>query len=83
MEAKSVAESRNLPQTLAAWPVAIKNYFDDLRMEMRRVTWPSWKQVRATTGVVIASVFAFAAYFAVVDSIVGRSITRLFNALSR
>jgi len=83
MEAKSVGESRNLLQTLAAWPVAVKNYFDDLRMEMRRVTWPSWKQVRATTGVVIASVFAFAAYFAVVDSIFGRSITRLFNALSR
>jgi preprotein translocase subunit SecE len=83
MEAKSVGESRNLPQTLASWPVAVKSYFDDLRMEMRRVTWPNWKQVRATTGVVIASVFAFAAYFAVVDTIVGRSITRLFNALSR
>jgi preprotein translocase subunit SecE len=51
-------------------------------MEMRRVTWPSWKQVRATTGVVIAAVFAFAAYFYVVDLIVGRGITRLFNAFT-
>jgi len=36
---------------------------------MRRVTWPSWKQVRATTIVVIIAVFAFAAYFAVIDQI--------------
>ena len=34
---------------------------------MRRVTWPTWKQVRATTTVVIVAVFVFAAYFAVVD----------------
>ena len=39
---------------------------------MRRVTWPSWKQVRATTVVVIVAVFAFAAYFAVVDEIVAQ-----------
>ena len=31
------------------------------------VTWPNRKQVEGTTAVVILSVFAFAAYFAVVD----------------
>ena len=38
--------------------------------EMKRVTWPPWKQVRATTVVVIVAVFAFAAYFLVVDAVV-------------
>ena len=52
-------------------------------MEMRRVSWPSWKQVRATTVVVIAAVFAFAAYFYVVDLIFGRAITKVFTALSK
>ena len=52
-------------------------------MEMRRVTWPSWKQVRSTTGVVIVAVFAFAAYFAVVDQVVSSVINKLFNAFSR
>ena len=36
---------------------------------MRRVTWPNRKQVEGTTVVVIVSVFAFAAYFAVVDTL--------------
>jgi preprotein translocase subunit SecE len=33
--------------------------------------------------VVIVAVFVFAAYFAVVDYIVGRSITKLFDTLSK
>ena len=40
-------------------------------MEMRRVTWPSLETGRATTTVVIIAVFAFAAYFSIVDIIVG------------
>ncbi len=65
------------------WPAQTKDYFEDLKQEMRRVTWPTWKQVRATTTVVIVAVFAFAAYFAVVDELVGRLITKLFDAFSR
>jgi hypothetical protein len=33
----------------ASWPIQVKNYFEELQLEMKRVTWPSWKQVRATT----------------------------------
>ncbi len=62
---------------LLGWPVAVKAYVGELQMEMRRVTWPTWKQVRATTGVVLACVFAFAVYFYVVDQVVGRAITRV------
>lgn len=73
----------NFIQRASSWPVRLKNYVQELQMEMRRVTWPSWKQVRATTGVVIAAVFAFAAYFMVVDDIVNRAITKLFDAFAR
>ncbi len=75
--------SGNFIQRATSWPVRTKNYFEELQMEMRRVTWPSWKQVRATTLVVIVAVFAFAAYFAVVDNIVNNAISKLFNALAR
>jgi preprotein translocase subunit SecE len=78
-----VTESGNFMQRAGSWPVRVKNYFEELQMEMRRVTWPSWKQVRATTVVVIIAVFAFAAYFAVVDEVVSSAIQKLFNALSR
>jgi preprotein translocase subunit SecE len=72
----------NFIQRAAAWPVQVKNYFEDLQTEMRLVTWPSWKQVRATTLVVIVAVFAFAAYFMVVDAIVDSAIQKLFNTFA-
>ena len=64
---------------IAAWPEQTKNYIEEVRAEMKRVTWPSWKQVRATTGVVIAAVFLFAAYFFVVDIVVSRAINLVLH----
>ena len=68
---------------IAAWPEQTKNYLEEVKAEMKRVTWPSWKQVRATTGVVIAAVFLFAAYFYVVDLAVGSAINSIIHKLSR
>lgn len=68
---------------IGAWPAATRSYIEELQMEMRRVTWPSRAQVIATTAVVIATVFLFGLYFAVVDQLVGRLITQLFESLAR
>jgi preprotein translocase subunit SecE len=73
----------SLIQRAGSWPARVKDYYEELKLEMRRVSWPSWKQVRATTTVVILAVFAFAAYFALVDEIVGTAINKLFNSLTR
>jgi preprotein translocase subunit SecE len=73
----------NFIQRASTWPVQVKDYFEELQTEMRRVTWPSWKQVRATTIVVIIAVFAFAAYFAVIDQIFLSLINKLFNAFTK
>jgi preprotein translocase subunit SecE len=78
-----MAEEGNALQKAGAWPAKVKEYFEELRQEMKRVTWPSWKQVRATTAVVIASVFAFGVYFFIVDSIIGRGVEKLFATLAR
>ena len=51
------------------WFESTKDYINELKVEMRRVSWPTRKQVEGTTGVVIFSVFAFALYFAIVDNI--------------
>jgi preprotein translocase subunit SecE len=50
---------------------------------MRKVTWPTRKQVEATTAVVLATIFIFAFYFAAVDLVLGRAITRLFAAFAK
>jgi preprotein translocase subunit SecE len=78
-----MAEELSITQKATSWPTQVKDYFEDLQLEMKRVTWPSWKQVRGTTAVVIASVFAFAAYFFVVDAIVTRLINKLFDTFTK
>ncbi len=70
-------------ERLRQWPVDVKNYFEELQAEMRKVTWPNRKSVRATTLVVIVTVFLFAAYFAVVDTIIARAITKTFQVLAK
>ncbi len=65
------------------WPKATKNYIGELQNEMRKVTWPNAKQVRATTAVVILTVFAFAAFFQVVDSILNQTINRVYQVLTK
>lgn len=85
MAAESTAVSTSpAPQNGAAvWFEKAKDYVIDLKAEMRRVTWPSQKQVQATTAVVIGAVFLFAAYFAVVDLLLGRAINQIFQTLAR
>jgi preprotein translocase subunit SecE len=56
------------------WVHSTRDYFNELKLEMRRVTWPNRKQVEGTTVVVIVSVFAFAGYFAVVDSLLSKGV---------
>lgn len=68
---------------LASWPAKVRSYVEELQAEMRRVTWPSWTQVRATTTVVIVSVFAFAAYFWVVDIAITRLVTKIFDTFTK
>ena len=65
------------------WLEGTKDYINDLKIEMRRVTWPNRKQVHGTTAVVIFSVFAFAAYFEVVDSILSSSVTGIFRLFTK
>jgi preprotein translocase, SecE subunit, bacterial len=82
-EVKTMSESPEISRKIADWPGRVKGYIEEVRAEMRRVTWPSWKQVRATTAVVIVAVFLFAAYFALVDQVLGRGINTIFEAFTK
>ena len=57
------------------------DFLRDVRSEMRKVTTPSREEVRTTTTVVIVTVFAFAAYFYVVDAVLSRVIQTLLHWL--
>ncbi|HTX34643.1 MAG TPA: preprotein translocase subunit SecE [Bryobacteraceae bacterium] len=65
------------------WIESTRDYINDLKLEMRRVSWPNRKQVESTTAVVIFSVFAFAAYFFVVDSILSRAVAGVLDLFTK
>lgn len=56
-----------------------KRFLEDVRTEMRKVTTPSGKEVRATTLVVIITVAVFAVYFMIVDAVMGFGIDQLLQ----
>jgi preprotein translocase subunit SecE len=76
-------ESVSLLENVKGWPTRTRDYVKELQNEMRRVSWPNRKQVEGTTVVVIFTVFAFAAFFAVVDALLNDSITRMYKLLTR
>ncbi len=58
---------------------AIREFYVETRLEMKRVTWPTRKQVQATTIVVIVTVFFFGAYFYVTDRIIDQLVRMVFR----
>jgi preprotein translocase subunit SecE len=76
----TMTEQNALVTTVRSWPERIKTFYNDVRTEMRKVTAPSWKEVRATTTVVVITVAIFALYFFVIDFVIQHGVTALFNA---
>jgi preprotein translocase subunit SecE len=72
-----------LVQQKTNWLQSTKDYYNALKLEMRKVTWPTRTQVESTTAVVIVSVFAFAGYFALIDSILKRGVEAVINFFTK
>ena len=64
---------------LKSWPVRIKAFYTDVRTEMKKVTSPSFKEVRATTLVVVITVAIFGLYFWVIDALIGKGVNQVFK----
>ena len=56
-------------------------FLSDVRSEMRKVVTPSWKEVKATTTVVIVAVFIFGLFFMVVDRIFDYGLHQLLSKM--
>lgn len=56
-----------------------REFFQEVRNEMKRVTWPSRREVYATTVVVILTALFFGLYLFGVDLLLNALITRLFQ----
>jgi len=60
----------------------LREYFDAVRVEMKRVTWPGKQEVYGTTVMVIITTFGFAFYFWICDQVFSQLITRILKGLS-
>jgi preprotein translocase subunit SecE len=82
-KAIAVAEEQNklVSGVTGRWERTV-GFLTDVRNEMRKVNTPSRAEVQSTTLVVIATVFAFAAYFYVIDSIIGAGLDKMLHKLA-
>ena len=74
-----IMDADNIGGKLKSWPLRVKAFYTDVRTEMKKVTSPSLKEVRATTLVVIITVGIFGLYFWVVDSLIGKGVNEVFK----
>ena len=55
------------PEHVAGWYGRATRFIADVRSELSRVSWPTWREVRATTLVVILTSMLFGIYLFLVD----------------
>ena len=49
-------------------------FVQEVRQEVAKVTWPTWKEVWVTTAMVLFMVALAAAFFTVADLVIGSSV---------
>ena len=57
----------------------VKSFFNDVKLEMKKVSWPGRKEVYGTTIVVIGAVFFFGIYLGLVDLLLKLGVDRIFR----
>jgi preprotein translocase subunit SecE len=78
-------EERRTPawlEKILGGPKRFRAFLHEVRLELKKVTWPTRNDVRATTLVVIITVFIFGFYLFVIDmgaSAVVEQILKLFT----
>ncbi len=65
---------------LVARIVQFKSYLELSRAELRKVTWPTFKETRATSLVVLAFVIAMSIFLGVVDLGLSKLVSFLLSA---
>ena len=86
-EKKSMAKVASLPNDsgepnrVTGLITRAGDFLKDVRAEMRKVVTPTRAEVQSTTIVVLVTVFAFAAFFYVVDSVLDKALHMLLHWL--
>lgn len=82
VEGREARRERSLTGAKTGFPGRIAQFLRDVRAEMRRVSWPSARDVKNTTIITLIAVIFFAVYLFAVDQIWTFALTRLNQALN-
>jgi preprotein translocase subunit SecE len=69
----------NPGEKIKDWAERAKQFYLDVRSEMKKVSWPGRQEVISTTLVVIIAVLFFGAYLGVVDVALGAGVQKLLQ----
>jgi preprotein translocase subunit SecE len=72
----------NPAEKVKDWLRQAKQFYADVRNEMKKVTWPARHEVVGTTIVVVIAVFFFGFYLGLVDYVLARGLNRLLTYFS-
>jgi len=59
-----------------------RTFLKEVRVEMSKVTWPTWAELKGQTIVVVVAVLLIAAFIGLVDLVLSNTIKLLITRLS-
>ena len=80
-KAGSLSGDNGEPNRITGVFARTRDFLKDVRAEMRKVVTPTRSEVQSTTIVVLITVFAFAGFFYVVDSVLDHALRVLLHWL--
>ena len=67
----------NPAEQVKDWSERIKQYYQDVRGEMKKVSWPGRQEIIGPTVVVIVATFFFGAYLGLIDYILSNALAKV------
>ena len=73
----------NPAEKIKVWTESTKQFYNDVRSEMKKVSWPARQEVIGTTVVVVVAVFFFGLYLGLVDVLLDRGLQWVLSYFTR
>jgi len=64
---------------IKGWYQSSKQFYLEVRAEMKKVSWPSRDEVFGTTVIVVASVFFFGIYLGLIDAVLAQGFKKVLD----
>ena len=66
-------------KSISKFFAGISKFFREIKVEIKKVIWPDWEQIKNNTGVVILCILVIGVAIWVLDALFGFGATQLFK----